>query len=727
MNYWKKSGLLVWALVGVMQWCMAAEPSMCSCELARQQLAYLDKTSVWGYESGALLSAITTVCARYDEAALFERAVAFASDRIDEKGQIAMPDTLSDREAYAASRFLFAAYDRTGDKRFRRAIEQLYLRYETRGAKADLATAPFLAQYARRFGKRKTGDVRSELYQAAIAAVEGALNATPQGTTSSQVISIGMDVLDFLPAGESGVQELRQRLVAALTTAEASPEWCHAALKALRTNRLPSEHRPMVMQTAAQVLSTPPRCESFDTQGAVAAIQAAVEQEALLNLDCASAGTLLPAFPGAEGGGRYTTGGRGGRVLTVTSLADNGVEGTLRWALTQRYPRIVVFAVGGTIELSKPLKINYGDLTIAGQTAPGEGITVRNFGVDVGADNIIIRYLRFRMGDRGGAQSDALSGKGCRNIIIDHCSMSWSTDECASFYANRDFTMQWCLLSESLTQSLHAKGRHGYGAIWGGRNATYHHNLLAHHTSRNPRLDHPSIYGEELRLTHRGTVEVVNNVIYNWGFKACYGGEEGWWNIIGNYYKPGVGTTARKGRFVEASINLNTGHSIGSYFIEGNIVEGSPEVNRSNWCGVEVEGGFTHVEADHRTPFMMPAGAFRPTSAHEAYRAVLAQVGASLHRDAVDRRIIEEVARGTTTHRGSRSGGAGHIDSQEDVGSWPQLQGGEAPQDSDGDGMPDAWEQAQGLDAQDASDGAVASVAGGYTHVELYLNSLVTQ
>ena len=724
MKQWMKIGVFLGLLVGMVQMAVASEAPVRSCAWAEQSLAACVQQPAWNQQSGEVLVAVATVATRYDAESLFGRAVDFACRFIDEKGNIEGLDLLSDADAYAAARFLVAAYDRTGDKRFRRAIEQLYLRYEARGAAVNLDTAPFLAQYARRFGKRKTGDVRSVLYPALVTLLRSAMEECPKGYTPAQIINIGMDVLDFIPSKESGVKELRSEMVAALTTAEASPEWCRAALKALRTNRLRSAYRPQVMQVAEQVLATPPHKNS-DTQRVAAVIGAAVEYEALVNCDCAATGALLPAFPGAEGGGRYTTGGRGGRVLTVTSLADDGSQGTLRWALEARGARIVVFAVGGTIELRKPLKISFGDLTIAGQTAPGEGVTVRNFGVDVGADNIIIRYMRFRMGDKGGAQSDALSGKGCRNIIIDHCSMSWSTDECASFYANRDFTMQWCILSESLAQSVHDKGSHGYGAIWGGRNATYHHNLLAHHTSRNPRLDHPVIYGEELRLTHRGTVEVVNNVIYNWGFKACYGGEEGWWNFIGNYYKPGAGTTARRGRFVEASINRDTGHTIGSYFIGGNVVEGSPEVSRSNWRGVEVEGGFTAADADHRTPFMMPGGAFEATSAQEAYRAVLEKVGASLQRDAIDRRLIEEVERGTTTYRGSRSGAAGHIDSQEDVGGWPSLRGGKAPKDSDGDGMPDAWEEAQGLDATDAADGALTLTEGGYTHVERYLNSLV--
>jgi len=249
----------------------------------------------------------------------------------------------------------------------------------------------------------------------------------------------------------------------------------------------------------------------------------------------------IPAFPGAEGHGRYTTGGRGGDVYIVTSLEDKLQNGTLRYGIEKLSgKRTIIFQVSGTIHLNGDLKIKNGDLTIAGQTAPGDGICLAGYPVFLEADNVIVRFMRFRMGNKEDVSADgadAFGGRYHRNIMIDHCSMSWCTDECVSFYQNENFTLQWCLISESLRLGGHTKGPHGYGGIWGGMKASFHHNLLAHHDSRNPRL------GPGVNSTKENEiVDMRNNVIYNWCGNSCYGGEAMHVNIVNNFYKPGPAT-----------------------------------------------------------------------------------------------------------------------------------------------------------------------------------------
>ena len=285
------------------------------------------------------------------------------------------------------------------------------------------------------------------------------------------------------------------------------------------------------------------------------------------------------AFPGAEGFGKHTTGGRGGVVYKVTTLADDG-PGSLREALKKKEPRTILFTVSGNIKLKSPLIIHSGNVTIAGQSAPGDGICIQDYAVSINADNVIIRFMRFRLGDETQLESDALGGtKGNSNIMIDHCSISWATDECASFYRNKNFTMQWCIIAESLNESVHVKGSHGYGGIWGGEGASFHHNLLAHHTNRLPRFSGSA-------TTPNSTEELVdfrNNVVYNWTANGTYGGEKGRYNIVNNYYKKGPANKPRSNWFINPSSPL------GKFFIEGNCLEGNKEVTANNWsAGVKV-------------------------------------------------------------------------------------------------------------------------------------------
>ncbi len=465
-----------------------------------------------------------------------------------------------------------------------------------------------------------------------------------------------------------------------------------------------------------------------DPKGVGAFIRASLEYEALGNIDFdPRAGEVRPlAFPGAEGGGKHATGGRGGRVIYVTSLADDGSEGTFRHAVLQEGPRTVLFAVDGTIFLEDRIVIEkeHGDLTIAGQSAPGDGVCIAGNFVTVEADNVIIRYLRFRMGDTTGVEGDAFNGKGGDGVIIDHCSVSWSTDECASFYAMRNFTMQWCIISEALNSSVHKKGDHGYGAIWGGRNATFHHNLFAHNNSRNPRLDHPAIYTPARQLTHRGTVDFVNNVVYNWGNTASYGGERGWWNFENNLFKAGPASKNPHRQFTEVSVSPTTSMTPGRYYIAGNVLDGAPEINADNWKGVRLDGDFTRADVDNGERFPVFVDLPREDAAAACER-VLAGAGASHRRDEVDGRVIREVRTGTATYTGSVSGREGIIDSQNDVGGWPVLRSGKFSKDTDGDGMPDRWEKRHKLNPFDPFDGILPAPDENYTNLETYLNGIV--
>lgn len=436
------------------------------------------------------------------------------------------------------------------------------------------------------------------------------------------------------------------------------------------------------------------------------------------------------SFPGAEGFGRYTTGGRGGKVYFVTKLTDDGSEGTLRYALNQKGARYIVFKTGGTIYLESPLKIKEGNVTIAGQTAPGDGITVANYEIFVAADNVVIRYIRFRMGDQKKFEGDAFGARFIKNLIVDHCSMSWSTDETVSVYANENTTVQWCIIAESLRNSVHQKGAHGYGGIAGGKYASFHHNLYAHHDSRNPRLGEYA--GSKFALTD--LTDFRNNVIYNWGHNSIYGGEGMNVNIISNYYKPGPATISRQ-RIVAIDKNEKPEAEVyniwGKYYISGNVIEGNPEVSKDNWTqGIfaQMKPSYHLTDQDkNEIKINQPhdiQNTIKTHSAKEAYEKIVQIAGAALVRDAVDVHILKDVKNGSFTYEGSKGSTNGIIDSQEDVGGFPDLKPGTSLPDSDNDGMPDEWEIKNRLNPEVANANG-KDLDKNYDNIEVYFNDLV--
>ncbi len=436
------------------------------------------------------------------------------------------------------------------------------------------------------------------------------------------------------------------------------------------------------------------------------------------------------SFPGAEGFGRYTTGGRGGKVYFVTKLADDGSEGTLRYALDQKGPRYIVFKTGGTIYLESPLKIKEGDVTIAGQTAPGDGITVANYETFVGADNVIIRYMRFRMGDQKNYEGDALGARFIKNLIVDHCSMSWSTDETVSIYVNENTTLQWCVIAESLRNSAHQKGAHGYGGIAGGKFASFHHNIYAHHDSRNPRLGEYA--GSKFALTD--LTDFRNNVIYNWGHNNVYGGEGMNVNIVNNYYKPGPATMTRQ-RIVAIDKNEKPETEVyniwGKYYINGNVIEGNSEISKDNWTqGVfaQMKPSYNLTDKDkNEIKINKPhdiQNNVKTYSPKQAYDKTLEIGGASLVRDAIDLHVLKDVKKGSFTYNGSKGSSNGIIDSQKDVGGFPDLKQGTPLPDSDNDGMPDEWEINNGLNPKVANANG-RDLNKNYDNIEVYFNDIV--
>lgn len=508
-----------------------------------------------------------------------------------------------------------------------------------------------------------------------------------------------------------------------------------------------------------------------------------------------------PAFPGAEGFGRYVTGGRGGAVYHVTRLDDDTNEGSFRWACNKSGARTIVFDVSGTIYLTSQLKLSRGDVTIAGQTAPGDGICIADYPFVISANNVIIRYMRFRLGNRQVAyhEGDGLGGMDKSNIIVDHCSVSWSIDECLSVYGSTNITVQWCLVAQSLVNSGHSKGAHGYGGNWGGSGASYHHNLLAHHGSRTPRFGpRPGTQTDE-RMDYR------NNVIYNFGGNGCYGGEGMNVNIVNNYYKPGAATKSGTYKYRLAApgvrtvdycldkattasnynevvgtdlktctgssyygktnyvtldskkfeIDMETNtidvdgtkvavawnewqkmlHTWGKLYVEGNYNPDPTAANMNNdnyKYGVEAQIAKSGTDAknnDGTYPGEESMKLNEPIefvyttthTAEQAFEKVLEYAGACKNRDCYDVAMADDARNGSITYGESKNG---LIDSQDECGGWPELKDTGAETDTDGDGMPDAWEITNGLDPDNADDGKTVC-DDGYTNLEHYLNSLV--
>jgi pectate lyase len=424
----------------------------------------------------------------------------------------------------------------------------------------------------------------------------------------------------------------------------------------------------------------------------------------LLLVSAGWAAEKLPAFPGAEGFGAFTAGGRGGKVLLVTNLEDfsgpgKPIAGSLRAAIMANGPRTIVFRVSGIIPLRAPLKISEPYLTVAGQTAPGAGVCLKNFGLSINTHDVVLRHLRVRPGDELGPalrkqgksfEPDGISiNVPSRNVILDHCSVSWAIDECLSVSGAgiTDVTVQWCIISESLHESFHAKGAHGYGSLLRANgNLSFHHNLYAHHSSRSPR---PGTYGDGSVL-----LDFRNNVIHDsMGYSAK---DPVRMNYVANYIQ-------RPRRHV-----FQVGGEQTRLYVEGNHLVDGGERNRDPW---ELISGEQDVNRA-KTPFLVSAVVTQ--SAHQAYEAIVASGGATLpRRDAVDARVIRQLQ--------EKMGGL--INSQSEVGGYPELHSEAAAPDADEDGLPDAWEKQHGLDPASAKDASGDSDGDGYTNVEEFLNA----
>ena len=462
------------------------------------------------------------------------------------------------------------------------------------------------------------------------------------------------------------------------------------------------------------------------------------------------------AFPTAEGFGKYTSGGRGGKVVEVTNLNDAG-EGSLRWALTEagRENATIVFRVSGIIEVGpnpqrkgeRAIRAKLKNVTIAGQTAPGEGILIRGGKLNLGgSENVIIRNIRARLGtkelERQAGESDADYRKRCfieggaigienaRDIIIDHCCFGWSGEENMTMYDNHYTTVQWCIVHEGLYNAGHHKGVRGYGAQWGGSPATFHHNLLSCNDSRSARLNGAT----NPKVDKNVFMEYQNNVNFNWGRRnSCYGGEneagEGsshWCNFVGNYYKPGPAhpednvlielSQARKGKQL-------TGPSL--WYFADNVMEGVKTTD--SWQMISNKTGFAIDQM--RQPQLLTTTEYQDyltpaESAQKAYKHVLEKAG-TIHRDIIERRIITDVRSGKPKYQGKSAGKQGIVDSPADAEGWPQYAPATPVADNDHDGMADEWERAHGLNPADPEDGKRVVSKEGYTALEVYLCSLM--
>ncbi len=488
--------------------------------------------------------------------------------------------------------------------------------------------------------------------------------------------------------------------------------------------------------------------------------------------------TVAPAFPGAEGHGRYVTGGRGGEVRHVTNLNNSG-DGSFRAAVSGSKPKIVVFDVAGVIPLASDLSIG-DNTTIEGQTAPYPGITLRYRTIRPGSNNII-RFIRGRRGQEKDVNdgADAIWNRQKNGMILDHCSFSWSIDEVASFYDNNNFTMQWCTIAESLNNAGHGKGAHGYGGIWGGKLASFHHNMIAHVTNRAPRFNGARYQWEGYKqntefatyqwenYVQAEIVDFRNCVIFNWGNgNGCYGGPGGGYiNIVNNYYKAGP-ATSNKTRVTQVTVGAS-GNSTPTalvgmtsrYYINGNYVTAAPEGKQQNydWQGVIYDAGTFLVDGERyskdpnhyygdkveykknsagvdcvsiKVDEASPMGKVTTHSAEQAFAKVIAFAGASLYRDNVDARYAKEAETGEVTYAGSVTKKLGMIDLVSDVNGYTEKDFGTGSRpegfDTDGDGMPDEWEKANGLDPN-TDDSALFTLDkhGFYTNIEIYCNSLV--